>query len=270
MKISIVIPAYNEEKLIAQCIESCLRHKTDSLLEIVVVDNASTDRTAEIAARYPMVTVVRESRKGLGYARQKGFETMRGDVYASVDADSRIGAEWLPTIERELGADPSLLCLSGPYRFYDLPEWQDRLAFLWWTTLAQHQKAAVVGGNFAARSSALDAIGGFNTDIAFWSEDAYIARRLSEIGRIKFSVDFVNYSSARRLQGQGFVTVGTYYALNYLSQMYRNKPFMTGHGERPWEDPETRKQLAYAGIPATVAKATRYVKSYVRPPRGKR
>ncbi len=262
MTISIVIPAYNEEKLIAQCIESCLRYRTPSLLEIVVVDNASTDRTAEIAARYPLVRVVRESRQGLGYARQKGFESMRGDVYASLDADSIIDADWLPRIEKELTDDPTLSCISGPYKFYDLPPWQQRLTDAWWS-LAQYQKATVVGGNFAARRSALEKIGGFNIEIPFWSEDAYIARRLSETGKIKFAIDFCNFSSARRLQGQGFMTVGAYYTVNYFSQMYFKKPFMTGLGERTWEN--VKPVTVSSRWPARFAKrAGKYVRSVRR------
>lgn len=243
MTISVVIPAHNEESYIAGCIESVLDHATDDLLEIVVVCNACTDRTAEIAARYPRVTVVHEPRRGLGFARQKGLETMRGEIYASIDADSHSNAQWLPRMQEEFSNDPDLLCLSGPYTFYDLPEWQSRIVSLWWSTLAQRQKFAVVGGNFAARRSALLRIGGFDTSIAFWSEDANIGRRLHAIGPVKFALDFTNESSARRLQGQGFVTVGAYYALNYLSQAYLKRPFMTGHGERPWEQSDAGKRM---------------------------
>jgi GT2 family glycosyltransferase len=187
-------------------------------------------------------------------------------VYASVDADSVIHADWLPRIVKVFSEDPSLLCISGPYLFYGLPPWQERLTVAWWS-LAQYQKATVVGGNFAARREALEKIGGFNTEIAFWSEDAYVARKLSELGRIKFALDFYNFTSARRLQGQGFVTVGAYYAINYFSQMYFKKPFMTGNGERTWETKPTRVPMSTAvrKLPtAALARAKRYARSHVR------
>jgi glycosyltransferase involved in cell wall biosynthesis len=77
MKLSIAIPAYNEEALIGACLEaitaSLSRLKlSPSEYEIVVVNNASTDHTKEIASSYPGVRVVDEPHKGLTRARQTG------------------------------------------------------------------------------------------------------------------------------------------------------------------------------------------------------
>lgn len=266
MKLSVIIPAYNEEKFIGGCIESVLRYAPSNLLEILVVCNATTDRTAEVAQRYPKVRVVYEPQKGMGYVRQKGFLSMRGDVYVSLDADSRATDGWFETINKEFSADPHLTVLSGPYHFFDLPPWQDRLTFLWWTTLAmtenRRQKFSVVGGNFAARRSALERIGGFDTSIAFWGEDTNIGRRLSEVGKAKFSVDFCNLSSARRLKGEGFVVTGTRYAVNYISQAYLKRTAMTGYGERPWESTPVRRGLisSVKRLPSAVAA---YGRSYI-------
>ena len=72
MKISFVIPAYNEQRNIADCISAVQAeiNRTGFLSEIVVVNNASTDRTKEIASGYPNVRVVDEIRKGLVWARK--------------------------------------------------------------------------------------------------------------------------------------------------------------------------------------------------------
>lgn len=271
MTISVVIPAYNEEKYIADCIESVLSHAPENLVDIIVVCNACTDRTAEVALRYPQVRVVQEPRKGTGYARHKGFELSRGELVAYLDADTRIHDDWFPRIEREFASDRKLVSLSGPYKFYDLPEWKSKVVFMWWMACAMPEyhrcKFAILGGNFAVRRSALEAVGGFDTSIPFWGDDTNLARRLHAVGTVKFTMDFYNYSSARRLQGQGFVKAGTYYAINYLSQAYLQRTFMLGYGERPWETAPARAVVAgpAARRLPTMAQATRYVRSYVRP-----
>ena len=95
MNISVVVPAYNEEQYIAACLSSILNQKNEALHEIIVVDNASTDATAQIAASYPGVRVVLEQNKGLPYARQRGLEEAVGDIVAYIDADTKVRPGWL-------------------------------------------------------------------------------------------------------------------------------------------------------------------------------
>jgi glycosyltransferase involved in cell wall biosynthesis len=83
MLISVVIPALNEEKYIGRCLAS-LRAQTHprELYEIIVVDNASTDRTSEIA-RGLGAQVVHEPRRGVGWARHRGAREARGEIIGS-------------------------------------------------------------------------------------------------------------------------------------------------------------------------------------------
>ena len=91
MRLSIVVPAYNEEAYLPDCLESILIQTRDLAepAEIIVVNNASTDRTPEVALGYPGVRVVDEPRKGLTFARQAGYAASTGDLVANVDSDSR-------------------------------------------------------------------------------------------------------------------------------------------------------------------------------------
>ena len=75
MKLSFVIPAYNEERYLQDCIRSILLETAgmNGTCEIIVVNNASTDRTRELALGFPEVRVIDEWRKGLTHARQAGF-----------------------------------------------------------------------------------------------------------------------------------------------------------------------------------------------------
>jgi glycosyltransferase involved in cell wall biosynthesis len=72
--ISFVVPAYNEEVLIRSCLQSILAEaqRTQISHEIIVVDNASTDRTAHIAGEFPDVTIINEPKTGLVYSRMTG------------------------------------------------------------------------------------------------------------------------------------------------------------------------------------------------------
>src|ERR1035437_2767541 len=100
MKISVIIPAHNEEKYIGSCLEHLLKYSEGRFCEIIVIDNASTDRTADIAKGYPGVRVISEPRKGTGHARQTGFESSIGDLLAYFDADTRLREGWIDAAEK--------------------------------------------------------------------------------------------------------------------------------------------------------------------------
>jgi glycosyltransferase involved in cell wall biosynthesis len=126
MKLSFVIPAYNEEARIAKCLEALLGEikKGNFDAEVLVVNNASTDNTATVAKTFPEVTVIDEPRKGLSQARQTGFEHSSGDLIANIDADTVMQPGWIDTVLKTFTDKPDILALSGPHYFYDIPKTQ--------------------------------------------------------------------------------------------------------------------------------------------------
>ena len=122
MRLSFVVPAYNEETYLPACLESILAQTGElgDQVEIIVVNNASTDRTREVALKYPGVRVVDEPRKGLTYARQAGFTASKGELIANVDSDSRLTPGWVDTVLTTFAEEPKLVALSGPFVYYDL------------------------------------------------------------------------------------------------------------------------------------------------------
>ena len=136
---------------------------------------------------------------------------------------------WFPTVEREFNADSGLVCLSGPYIYYDLPYWQQKCSDLYWGTLARPVAATtgfmVVGGNFIAKKSALLAMGGFDSTISFYGEDTDIARRISAHGKVKFLPEFAMPTSGRRMAGEGFFRTGLRYSVNYAWVALFKRPF---------------------------------------------
>ncbi len=240
MRLSFVIPAYNEEHYLPACLESILAQTRDLTgdVEIIVVNNASSDRTREVALSYPGVTVVDEMRKGLPWARQAGFAASTGELIANVDSDSRLTPGWVKQV-LETFADfeqrgKSLVALSGPVVYYDLTASQRvsvqlfyLLAFVLYVLNRYVLRAGsmVQGGNFVLRRDALASIGGFNTSIAFYGEDTDIARRLNRVGKVVFTFKLKMFSSARRLKKEGMLTIGMRYTVNYLWTTFRKKPF---------------------------------------------
>src|SRR3954462_12474835 len=182
MNLAFVIPAYNEEALIGKCVESVLAEvkRSGRDVDIVVVNNNSTDRTREIAASYPGVSVVDELQKGLVWARDGGFQATSAELVANIDGDTMVPAVWLDTVFREFENDEKLVCLSGPYVYYDLGRWDRFLVSMFYALTwliyvinryVLHVGSVVQGGNFVFRRDAWIKAGGFNREIKFYGED---------------------------------------------------------------------------------------------------
>jgi len=236
MSLSFVIPAWNEEKYIGKCLTSILREaeKGEHDIEIVVVNNASEDRTREVALDFPDVIVVDEPRKGLPQARQTGFLASGGDLIANMDADAILSPGWIEKIYEQFSLDDDLVALSGPYEYYDLSRFTNFLVRLWYLPvyglhLVTHRLlgigAVLQGGNFVLRRTALEKIGGFNVDIQFYGEDTDIACRIQKVGRVKFLPAFKMRTSGRRLKKEGVMKTGARYAINYFWIIFFKRPF---------------------------------------------
>jgi glycosyltransferase involved in cell wall biosynthesis len=240
MRISFVIPAYNEERLLPKHLDSIARElaRGEYDAEVIVVNNASTDRTGEVAHRYPWVVVVDEPKKGMVRARQAGFAAATGDLIANVDADTMLPDGWLDRVLSEFERDERLAALSGPHVYYDLAPWQRAFTKVWYmfgyfTHLINHHifnvGAMLQGGNFILRRKHLEQIGGFDTSIEFWGEDTDIAKRISKVGKVKWSFKLPIYVSGRRLKHEGTLRTAFKYAVNYVYTLMWGKPLMTAY-----------------------------------------
>lgn len=229
MKISLIIPAYNEELCIKKCLEAAITHSDGKFHEIIVVDNASTDATGEIARSIIGVKVVHEAKKGLTKARQRGLEASTGDIVAYIDADTLLPAHWISKVEKIFMEQPDTVCLSGPYRYHDGIKWKNMIMHtIWWLTAPLTYRVVgymVLGGNFVARREALIAMGGFDQNIDFYGEDTDIARRLSKHGKVIFDMSFYIHSSSRRFNKEGLIKTNVTYALNFLWPILFHRPF---------------------------------------------
>jgi len=119
-RVSVVIPAFNEQDYIGPCIDSLLDQEIPPL-EIIVVDNNSEDDTDSIATSHNLVRVIRERKQGIVYARNTGYNAAKGDIIARCDADSILPPTWTKQIIAAL-SDPKIAAVTGPCTIYDLPK----------------------------------------------------------------------------------------------------------------------------------------------------
>jgi glycosyltransferase involved in cell wall biosynthesis len=235
---SVIVCAHNEAGYLAACLHSLLAQSRPPD-EIIVVNNASTDATGDVAARVPGVRVIDEPRRGLVVAREAGRRAATGDVLAYIDADCRAPLQWLERIERRFARRPDLIALSGPYRFYDWHARGRALIRAYDVTLAPLTQLLVkhvlgigtvfYGGNFAVRRVALDRIGGFDLSIEFHGEDTNLGRRLHAIGRVELVAECFLFTSARRYRAMGTWAVVRLYVRNFVSEVLYHRPKDTTH-----------------------------------------
>jgi glycosyltransferase involved in cell wall biosynthesis len=238
LRLSVIVCAHNEAQFLAPCLHSLLA-QTRIPDDILVINNASTDDTRAVAQQIVGVRVVDEPRKGLVVARETARRHATGDILVYVDADCRAPLAWLGRVEQRFLADPSLIALSGPYRFYDWDWWGRLLIGAYDVTVAPVTQCLVkhvlrigtifYGGNFAVRRDALDRIGGFDTSIEFHGEDTNLGRRLYAVGRVSLFRDCYLYTSARRYVAMGKGAVFRLYVRNFTSELLHHRPKDTTH-----------------------------------------
>jgi glycosyltransferase involved in cell wall biosynthesis len=250
MNISFIIPAYNEESYIRHCLDAIVREVNgrDSY-EIIVVDNNSNDKTCEIvASEYPGAKLIHEPRRGANRAREAGFAVSKGDLVAFLDADTELTAGWIDRAERAFAADKNLVCLSGPFIYYDLPFAARALVQFFYAgtylvylvnNFIIRDTSMIQGGTEIVRRGALAKIGGHDVSLTFYGDDADLARRLSKVGNVRFSFAFAMRSSGRRLAKEGTFTMGWRYAMNYFWVTLFNKPFTMTSTEVRFDDKQT-------------------------------
>jgi GT2 family glycosyltransferase len=184
-KISVYIPAYNSAEFLSRAIDGLLS-QTLPADEILVIDDGSRDATAEIAARYPAVTLVRHlANSGLGAARNTGFRTARNELVASLDADCVPDPGWLAGLARHF-ADPKLAGVGGRL----IEGNQSTLADRWrrahmaqeWGDQSLRNPRFLFGCNNMFRKAAVQEAGGYDESMRTNGEDTDVSRRLREKG----------------------------------------------------------------------------------------
>jgi glycosyltransferase involved in cell wall biosynthesis len=118
LRVSIVIPVYNEAAHLGACLQS-IAAQSAIPYEVIVVDNNSSDETIQVAKRFPFVTLIRESRQGVVYARDRGFNAASGEIIGRIDGDTILGVDWVSAVQRAF-TDQSLGAVTGKVSYHDM------------------------------------------------------------------------------------------------------------------------------------------------------
>ena len=195
--ISFVVPAYNEEKYLAVTLEAIhgAAKSVAEPYEIVVADDASTDRTAQIAAAGGARVVHVENRQ-IAKTRNSGAKVAVGDVLVFVDADTRIDAG---VLRAALDALRSGAIGGGAgVRLDQAPRWAHVITSALLTTFRWMRLAA--GCFIFCRREAFDAVGGFD-ETYFGAEELVVSRALARVGRFVVLREQVT-TSGRKMEGR--------------------------------------------------------------------
>lgn len=120
LTLSLVIPAYNEEKNLKYCLDAIAKQKITPN-EVIVVDNNSDDSTSEVAKSYSFVTLLHENEKGIVYARNKGFNRVSSDIIGRIDADTILPANWTEHVIKFFETNGLSEAWTGNSKYYNLP-----------------------------------------------------------------------------------------------------------------------------------------------------
>ena len=205
MRISVVIPARNEASIIDACLKA-LAAQTLSPYEIIIVDNNSTDDTAQRAAHYGHVRIVTEKRIGISIARNTGFDSATGDIIARCDVDTHVSANWIYEITQFFEQHPAVAAITGPATYYDAPRIIRRLLnwlfldMFYLITRRNTGGETLFGSNCAVRQETwLKVRADVCTDDLNMHEDIDLGQHIQQVGTIAFNEAMQVSISARPL-----------------------------------------------------------------------
>jgi len=202
VKISVIVPAFNEEKFLGNCLLS-LKGQDFKDFEVIVVDNNSTDKTTEIAKKFGAI-LVSEKNQGVAFARNKGAKIAKGEILVFTDADTILPKNWLSRIKEEFERDKELIAFGGSCEFYSGPI-SARLASKFFLKPFLILDKFFSGGfnlmgcNMAIKKEMFLKVGGFNEKLKL-NEDVEISYRLRKMGKVKFDPNFKVKTSGRRFR----------------------------------------------------------------------
>ena len=200
MKISVVIPAYNEEATIGTCLESLLNqeHPAD---EIIVVNNNSTDKTVSIVKQFP-VRIVIERNQGMTPARNAGYNAAQHEIIARCDADSIVPPYWIQRIKENFETG-KIDALSGPIRYRNFPAiyYTLRDGYRGFLKFANKGTVMLAGPNHALKKKMWNKIkNNVCSDDKQVHEDFNLSIEIRKVkGVIMYDRGLVVYTSARRI-----------------------------------------------------------------------
>lgn len=208
VSISIIVPAYNEEKYIEATLIS-VKNQNFEDYEIIVSDCYSSDNTVKIAEKYANKIVFSRIRSTAA-ARNIGAEHATGKYLIFLDSDTTLSEGYLKRIY-DIFRQDKYVAFCGSFRFSDIRaayQVTGHVVNFYFLMLDLLGKTAIPGFNFCISRSAFQKIGGFEN---VFMEDANLSSKLNKLGKTKYFTHFFAITSSRRLEKMGVFGTLDYY-----------------------------------------------------------
>ncbi len=182
--VSVIIPVRNDARRLAVCLDSLSRQDYPlDRCEVIVVDNGSSDASAEIAAESKAIVLVHPQLR-VGALRNRGVAAARGSVLAFVDADHELPRDWLNRGIDVLLCDETYHAAGAPCVAPPQGTWAQRFWQLHRLKAAERREVDWLGaGNLFVRREAFERVGGFQEDLVA-AEDVDLCLRLKRHGAV--------------------------------------------------------------------------------------
>lgn len=226
--ISVVIPAYNEEKYLPACLNA-FKNQTFKDFELIVVDNNSTDKTAQIAKSFG-ARVVKEEKQGMTPARERGFKEAEAEIIARTDADTIVSPNWLEIIYKTFQENPTVVGITGTYispsiKISNTPFhiWSMILVYFFGKFMTGH--IYLIGPNTALKKSVYKRIK-VRLDEKRITEDLDLSCHLAKVDKLKYVPELTVTFSLRRFRTlSGIYHYLINYPINYFKTLWRHHPY---------------------------------------------
>lgn len=221
--ISVVIPAFNEERLIRNCLDQ-IKKQSFSNFELIVVDNNSTDATATIAKEYG-AKVIFEKKRGNTFALNTGMLNADCEIIAVTDADTKPDENWLKEIAK-IFSDQNVSAMTGSAQVdIKSPLLRSFCGAMYDVFIKINfmlQKPHLSGFNLAVRKRDFILTGGLNLNFKM-SSDVDLGLRIKKYGKVVFVRQAIVKTSSRRWD-DNFLKTFLEYFIGYLYAVWLRKP----------------------------------------------
>ena len=218
-EVSVVIPAYNEEKNILQTLASLAANITSRSAEIIVVNNNSTDNT-EALVTATGITCVTETQKGITAARNAGLQIAKGTYILNADADAIYPADWMEQMIQPLATNEKIALTYGRFSFIPVGSTPRIVYFVYEYSAGiiryinkyfREEAVNVYGFNSGFRREQGAAVEGFNHPPGA-NEDGWLAVKLRNkgFGKLHYVTNkkALVWTSDRRIEMDGGLMIG--------------------------------------------------------------
>ncbi|HUD44304.1 MAG TPA: glycosyltransferase family 2 protein [Patescibacteria group bacterium] len=223
--ISIIIPAFNEEKMILHCLDAIKNQSyPKDKFEIILANNNSTDKTVSIAEKQG-AKIITETQEGYIFTLNTGMKAASGEIIAVTDADTIVTHNWLETMAI-IFQDPDVVAVTGSItlnmRSTTIKTLSEMLYRLFLQFNFASGKPHLSGPNFAIRKDIFMKINGLNT-LYELSGDVELGLRAKKYGKVSFTKDLKVFTSPRRWRMNPFKALNIY-GQSYFSVIWLKRP----------------------------------------------